>query len=319
CSVAGAGDVNGDGYADVVVGASQYDAGHTDEGAVFVFLGGVSGVADATPAGAATMLESNSADTFLGYSVATAGDVNADGYADLIVGTWGNGTRAFVFHGGVSGIPSGSLATASTVITTTDVPFFGTAVSTAGDVNADGYAEVIVGGLSSASVYRGGAAGVVTLAPWVLTSTVTGGRFGYSVACAGDVNGDGFADLVVGAPLSDLTEADEGHAYVFHGNLASTGRRVLARQARPDGSGLPVQPWGQSYAPDRFRVSMNATHPFARGRAKLEVEHCPIGQPFGSPSCTRVTSNTWTDVGTGSAGAVVSHDVPVPPSSLRRW
>ena len=85
-SVAGAGDVNGDGYADVIVGAHCYDAGQTDEGAAFVFLGSASGIADGNPATAAAQLESDQADAYLGYSVAGAGDVNGDGYADVIVG-----------------------------------------------------------------------------------------------------------------------------------------------------------------------------------------------------------------------------------------
>jgi hypothetical protein len=75
-SVAGAGD----GYADVLVGAPDYDAGQTDEGAAFVFLGGPLGVADGSPASAAATLQSDQASAHLGASVAAA-DVNGDGYA----------------------------------------------------------------------------------------------------------------------------------------------------------------------------------------------------------------------------------------------
>ena len=85
-SVSGAGDVNGDGYADVIVGAIFYDAGETDEGAAFVFLGSASGIADGNPATAAAQLESDQGSAHLGYSVSGAGDVNGDGYADVIVG-----------------------------------------------------------------------------------------------------------------------------------------------------------------------------------------------------------------------------------------
>jgi hypothetical protein len=105
-SVAGAGDLNGDGYADSVVGAQQYDTnGQTDNGAVFVYYGGASGgtaennegavfvyygsatglqkSVDLTMAGAAQRLESNQANAAMGSSVAGAGDLNGDGYADL--------------------------------------------------------------------------------------------------------------------------------------------------------------------------------------------------------------------------------------------
>ena len=85
-SAAGAGDVNGDGYADVIVGAFGYDSGETDEGAAFVFLGSAAGVASGNPATAAAMLQANQANANLGTSVAGAGDVNGDGYADVIVG-----------------------------------------------------------------------------------------------------------------------------------------------------------------------------------------------------------------------------------------
>ena len=109
-SVAGAGDVNGDGYADVIVGAPSYDAGETDEGAAFVFLGSASGITGTDPSSAHATLQSNQADACMGMSVAGAGDVNGDGYADVIVGasSYDAGETdegvAFVFLGSASGI-----------------------------------------------------------------------------------------------------------------------------------------------------------------------------------------------------------------------
>jgi hypothetical protein len=83
--VAAAGDTNGDGYGDVLVSAYFYDDGISDEGAVFVYHGAASGIADGNAAAAATRLESNQTDAQVGYSVAGAGDVNGDGYGDVIV------------------------------------------------------------------------------------------------------------------------------------------------------------------------------------------------------------------------------------------
>jgi hypothetical protein len=113
-SVASAGDVNGDGYADVIVGAFLFDGfQQTDEGAAFVFLGSANGIADGNPATAHAQLESNQASGFLGQSVAGAGDVNGDGYADVIVGAnaydsgQSNEGAAFVFLGSANGIADG--------------------------------------------------------------------------------------------------------------------------------------------------------------------------------------------------------------------
>ena len=100
-SVAGAGDVNGDGYGDVIVGAYHNDAGGTDAGRAYVHFGGpgADAVADLTLTGAAAY------DQF-GYSVAGAGDINGDGYDDVIVGALfndggaANAGRAYVYYGG---------------------------------------------------------------------------------------------------------------------------------------------------------------------------------------------------------------------------
>jgi hypothetical protein len=157
-SVASAGDVNGDGYADVIVGARLYDAGQTDEGAAFIFLGSADGVLDGNPASAATQLESNQGASAFGWSVAGAGDVDGDGYADVIVGapSYDAGESdegaAFVFHGGASGIADGNPASAATQLESNQEkgvqpagPNFGESVAGAGDVDGDGYADVIVG------------------------------------------------------------------------------------------------------------------------------------------------------------------------------
>jgi hypothetical protein len=78
--------VNGDGYSDVIVGAENYGAGQGTEGVAFVFHGSASGIADGNPVSAATQLEANQSNALLGGSVAGAGDVNGDGYSDVIVG-----------------------------------------------------------------------------------------------------------------------------------------------------------------------------------------------------------------------------------------
>jgi hypothetical protein len=77
-----AGDVNGDGFSDIIVGAVVYDNGQTDEGRAFVYHGSATGVAMA----AAWTAEGDQTNANFGYSVAAAGDLNGDGFSDVIVG-----------------------------------------------------------------------------------------------------------------------------------------------------------------------------------------------------------------------------------------
>ncbi len=225
-SVATAGDVNGDGCADVAVGAYLYDNGQTDEGRTFVYHGSAAGLA----ANAAWTAESNQANASFGWSVATAGDVNGDGFSDTIVGAhlYENGQTnegsAFVYHGSIAGLSTSASQTVEGNQTNANL---GSSVATAGDVNGDGFADVIVGAPlydnveaneGRAFVYRGSAAGLVTTAIWKAESDQSNAHLGSSVATAGDVNGDGYSDVIAGAPFYDGGQTDEGRASVYHGS-----------------------------------------------------------------------------------------------------
>jgi hypothetical protein len=136
-SVDTAGDVNGDGYDDVIVGSYQYDNGQRNEGRAFVSYGSASGLS-LTPDWTA---ESDQIGAWFGFSVGTAGDVNGDGYDDVIVGAISTG-HAYVYYGSASGL---SLTPDWTAESNQALAYFGSSVGTAGDVNGDGYADVIVG------------------------------------------------------------------------------------------------------------------------------------------------------------------------------
>jgi hypothetical protein len=137
------GDVNGDGYDDVIVGAVGYDDGETDEGRVFVYYGSASGL----PPAPDWTAESDQAGAGFA-SVSRAGDVNGDGYGDVIIGAsaYDNGQtdegRVYVYHGSASGL---STTPDEIAESNQDQAFFGFSVGTAGDVNGDGYDDVVVG------------------------------------------------------------------------------------------------------------------------------------------------------------------------------
>lgn len=212
-SVANAGDVNGDGFSDVIIGAPEASNGLTNEGSVFVYYGSTNGLS-ATPD---LTLEVNVINARFGYCVATAGDVDGDGYADVIVGApqAGGTGRAYIFKGGSGGLSS----TPFLILNGTAGSRFGHAVSTAGDVNGDGYSDVIIGspGAGTASVHLGSASGTEAVPHLVITGPQPGSSFGYAVATTGDVNGTGFSDIIVGAPDFTNGQSNEGAAYVYHG------------------------------------------------------------------------------------------------------
>ncbi len=227
-SVAAARDVNGDGYADVIVGAYGYDDGQVDEGRAYVFHGSAAGLSTS----AAWTAEANRAGALFGSSVSAAGDVNGDGYGDVIVGAlaYDNGEayegRAYVYHGSAAGLaPSADWSAESNQASA----LFGGSVSAAGDVNGDGYGDVIVGAYfydngepdeGRAYVYHGSAAGLGTSAAWSAESDQASASFGRSVSGAGDRNGDGYSDVIVGADGYDNGELDEGRAYFYHGSAS---------------------------------------------------------------------------------------------------
>ncbi len=251
-SVADVGDVNGDGRPDITIGApSAGNNARTDSGSTYVIYG------QATP----TTIDLNALGTAgyridggatgdqSGVSVAGAGDVNGDGRPDIAIGapSADNNNRpisgsTYVIYGSAAPttIDLNALGTAGYRIdgaATNDRS--GSSVAGAGDVNGDGRADITIGAPfadnnnrpSSGSTYViYGSAAPTTIdlnalgtAGYRIDGAATGDFSGYSVAGWGDTNGDGRADLVIGAPVSgNNNRASSGSTYVIYGSAAPT-------------------------------------------------------------------------------------------------
>jgi hypothetical protein len=282
-SVSGAGDVNGDGFDDLIVGASGGDDGGDRAGEGYVIFGSGSGFGDAVggrqvihlsslSAAQGFVIQGDTADDLAGGSVSGAGDVNGDGFDDLIVGgpygdhsgsrvgegyiVFGSGTGFGTAVGGRQVIDLTTLSAAQGFIIQGDAAGdrTGDSVSAAGDVNGDGFDDLIVGaplgdddGSNSGEAYVvfgsgtgfGDAVGgrqvidLTTLSAaqgFVIQGDTSNDEAGRGVSAAGDVNGDGFDDLIVGAAGGDDGYDNAGEAYVVFGSGAGFGTAVGDRQ-----------------------------------------------------------------------------------------
>lgn len=251
-SVSSAGDVNGDGYADIIIGASPADYAGSNSGSGYVVFGKASGFAAASDLGDLDgtdgfRLDGASSSDYSSGRVSNAGDINGDGYDDLIVGARGaddggsnsgssylifgkadgfapiasladlNGLNGFRLDGGAAGDNSGWI------------------ISNAGDVNADGFDDLIIGApyaddedtnAGSSYVVFGKADGfsaTMSLSAldgtngYMISAEAAADHFGDSVANAGDVNGDGFDDVIIGARDADNGGSNSGSSYVVFG------------------------------------------------------------------------------------------------------
>ena len=231
-AVAGAGKVNGDAFADILIGANK--GGSNREGWAGLFLGSATGPQE-LPAWA--VFGENKGGEF-GGAVDIAGDVNNDGYDDIVVGA-ANYTGAdpsdepgeggvYVYYGS----DSGPGLTANWMIEgDLQGVRMGAAVA-GGYINGDDYADVIVGmpgftngeieNAGAAFVYFGSAAGLNPSYGWLDYGEQSSAQFGLEVNAAGDVNGDGYGDVLVGEPYRDNDiYIDSGAVYLYLGNQFS--------------------------------------------------------------------------------------------------
>jgi hypothetical protein len=221
-SVSAAGDVNGDGYDDVLVGAPYYDAGETDEGRAYLFMGSPSGLST-TPD---WIQEGNQPGAAFGF-VAGAGDVNGDGFDDVLVTAHFyddpevDEGRTFLYLGSASGLSTTAAWTQETNQANAVL-----IASGVGDVNGDGFADILLGSrqYSSGETYEGkaflflgGPAGPASTPIWTAEGNQAFAQFGFVPRSAGDVNGDGYGDILILADSYDDPESNEGAAFLWLG------------------------------------------------------------------------------------------------------
>jgi VCBS repeat-containing protein len=250
-AVSAAGDVNGDGYADILVGARFDDTGGTNNGAAFVVFGGP-GANDVELSSLGTaglrIIGERPADN-AGWSVSALGDLNADGFDDFVVGArnadprFGGAGATYVVFGRAEGgdvllteVAQGNGGFRIGGELGND--WAGGFVSFAPDMNGDGLPELLIGALGNdaggsnagaAYVVFGGADGLATSLDWAANALggfkifgeAAADAAGTAIAYAGDLNGDGIGDLLIGAPGVDLMAGNgAGAVYVVFGQAS---------------------------------------------------------------------------------------------------
>jgi len=288
---ASAGDVNGDGFGDLVVGVPNHSNGQSNEGRVDVYHGSSSGL----PSEPDWSFESDLVDAGFGGQVASAGDVNGDGYGDLIVGARGytNGEssegRAYVFFGSPHGLSETPGWTFESDFVNAGL---GGAVAGAGDVNGDGFADIIVGAPGYANGhyeegaaygFQGSATGLPEVPNWFIETNRQWTGYGFSVAAIGDVNGDGYGDVIVGAPRDSNPESSEGRAYIYHGSssgLSTIADRVLERNQASSAFGWAVAGAGDVNG-DGFADVVVGAPDYPSGALQLGRAELFLGSPVG--------------------------------------
>ena len=240
-SLAGPGDVNGDGLADLLISAPFNDETATDAGQVYLILGSAGGYGADTDLGSAdASYHGEASDDRLGNAIAAAGDVDGDGLDDLLLGAAtndeaaSNAGQAYLVFGRETGwtMDQGLFDADASFVGVGVNDEVGYSVAGVGDVDGDGFDDLLLGAKYADVLDTNAGAAYLVLGSdngWAMDVSVLDAdasfagmiaddRAGHCVAAAGDVDGDGFDDMLVASPTSDESGTDAGQIYVIMGH-----------------------------------------------------------------------------------------------------
>ena len=257
-SLAG-GDLNGDGFDDLIVGASQYNGVETNSGGVFIIHGPLEETVGGIDEHASNTIIGTQENALAGQAVATS-DVDDDGSLDLLIGApdtfisevGGYVGRTYIFA--AESLEDTTVDSADIIITGEDAgDRFGSTISSGGDLDGDGLEDVVITSLEDSTYATDGGAVSVFIGgdvPWGSSISVqdrsshiaaneNNNGFGSAVSIVGDVNGDGRDDLLIGAPGAKAHGTNTGAAFLFLGHatnfVTGSSRIQAAANARYNG------------------------------------------------------------------------------------
>ncbi|CAD7698190.1 unnamed protein product, partial [Ostreobium quekettii] len=350
-AVSGAGDINADGFDDLMIGASGADPVTSGEGSTYIIFGRSGGFASAVSLSTLNGTNGFRIDGFIssgqsGRAVSNAGDVNGDGFHDIIIGAPQASLTTQLFSSGAAWVVFGAAAGFTPTIQLSSLDGTngfqlsgperfadaGWSVGTAGDINGDGFSDVVIGAIATSPVddregtaftvfgRSGGFSSVIQLSAldgstgFRLNGTTTFDSVGESVGGGGDVNADGFDDLIVGAtgafPSAGSTYVIFGRTAAFASVLSvsdisgSVGFRLDGRITRED-SGKSVSHAGDVNGDGFDDIAIGADYADPFGNANSGSGYVVFGSNLTGGVETQVgdaAANTLT--ATQGAGAI---------------